>query len=301
MSLGIDVIPPKVCSLNCVYCEVGETTRLTTERKEYIPYSSIVSELDAYVAEGREPPDYLTFSGSGEPTLNARIGDLIQYAKEKLPHIPVAVLTNGTLLHDRNVRRALARADVVLPSLDAARPATYEKMNRPEPSIKLDRYVRGLIAFRNEYAGPIHLEVFILPDYNSGEEDIAALGRTIRRIRPDRVQLNTLDRPGAMPGLRAATQEELERIQRQLDLPHVDIIAPARERTRIASYQADLEGIILAILQRRPCTVEDLSKASGRHVHEMRKYLDVLEGDRRIESVRRDRGIFYRIPDPRRS
>ena len=81
MSLGIDVIPPKVCSLNCVYCEVGETTRLTTERKEYIPYSSIVSELDAYVAEGREPPDYLTFSGSGEPTLNARIGDLIQYAK----------------------------------------------------------------------------------------------------------------------------------------------------------------------------------------------------------------------------
>ena len=128
MSLGVDLVPKKVCSLDCVYCEVGHTTKLTTERKEYIPYDKVTSELEHYFANNPNP-DYITFSGAGEPTLNSRIGDVLQFIKQIKPDIPLAVLTNGTLLSDKNVRDELMDANVVLPSLDAAR--NYISKNKP--------------------------------------------------------------------------------------------------------------------------------------------------------------------------
>jgi len=296
MSLGVDLVPRKVCSLDCVYCEVGQTTELTVERKEYISFDDVVAELEDFFAHHPDP-DYITFSGSGEPTLNSRIGDVLRFIKRIRPHIPVAVLTNGTLLHDPGVRRELLAADVMLPSLDGATEPAFRRINRPAKALDVESYIQGLVDFRKEFSGKIWLEVFILPGFNDGKEDLDALKSAFEMIRPDSIQVNTLDRPGTIPGLRAATTEELERIVTGWDLDHVEIIAAAPERKKVQSYREDAETAILETIARRPCTLEDLEKILGMHVSEINKYLDVLQSEGRIIPVRRERGVFYQPKD----
>jgi wyosine [tRNA(Phe)-imidazoG37] synthetase (radical SAM superfamily) len=294
MSLGVDLVPKKVCSLDCVYCEVGQTTKLTTERREYIPYDKVIAELEDYFINNPNP-DYITFSGSGEPTLNIRIGEVLQFVKQKKPDIPVAVLTNGTLLYDENVRKELLDAHVVLPSLDAATESTFQKINRPAQGLIVDKYIQGLIDFRKEYAGQIWLEVFIIPGYNDNAKDLNALKEAFEKIQPDQVQLNTLDRPGTVKDISPASHESLQKIIDFWGLPNVEIIAAAPERKEIKSYRKDAETAILGTITRRPCTVDDLVKILGLHINEINKYLDVLEGEGKIQSVWQDRGVFYQI------
>ena len=294
MSLGVDLVPKKVCSLNCVYCEVGRTTKLTIERKEYILYDKVVEELDDYFRHNPDP-DYITFSGSGEPTLNIRIGDVLDFIKEKKPGIPVAVLTNGTLFSDRQVRSELLKADVVLPSLDAATESSFRKINKPVASLQVEEYIEGLIDFRKEYPGKIWLEVLIIPGYNDSKEDLTALKKAFKKIKPDSIQLNTLDRPGVIPGIRAATRTELQEIVDFWKLDNVQIIASAPQRKKITSYRQDTESAILGTIARRPCTLDDLVKILGIHISEVNKYLDVLEHENKIVRITEDRGVFYSI------
>src|SRR6056297_2181287 len=146
ISLGIDLVPKKVCSLDCIYCEVGGTTKHTIERMEYIKYEKVTAELEDYFLNNPDP-DYITFSGSGEPTLNSRIGDVIKFVKELKPDVPVAVLTNGTMLYDKNVQRELMETDLLMPSLDAATKTVFERLNRPASKLEFNRYINGLIEF----------------------------------------------------------------------------------------------------------------------------------------------------------
>ncbi|MBS0009913.1 MAG: radical SAM protein, partial [Bacteroidales bacterium] len=220
ISLGVDLVPAKVCSLDCVYCEVGKTTKLTTHRREYILYSRVTEELEHYF-ENNPDPDFITFSGSGEPTLNSRLGDVLTFIKEKRPNLPVAVLTNGTLLGDEKVRSELSGADVVLPSLDAATEETFKRINRPDPGIEIEKYINGLVQFRKDYPGKIWLEVFILPGYNDHPEELLAMKKAIQRINPDSVQINTLDRPGTEVSLIPATRAEMQRVKEFWDMPDV--------------------------------------------------------------------------------
>ncbi len=294
MSLGIDLVPKKVCSLNCVYCEVGKTTTLTIDRKEYIKYDTVIKELTHYFNNNPDP-DYITFSGYGEPTLNSRIGDIIKFSKQQKPNIPIAILTNGTLLYDKNLRQELLAADVVLPSLDAATEKGFLRINRPPKTLALNKYIQGLITFRKEYNGKIWLEIFILPDYNDNEIELLALKKAILKIKPDSVQLNTLDRPGIKDNLRSATNKELQQIVDFWNLDNVEIIAAAQERKSIQSYRKDAETAILETIARRPCTLDDLSKILGLHVNEINKYLDVLETENKVEILLLKRGIFYQI------
>jgi len=294
MSLGVDLVPKKVCSLNCVYCEVGHTTKLTTERKEYILYYKVTSELEHYFANNPDP-DYITFSGSGEPTPNSRIGDVLQFLKKIKPDIPVAALTNGTLLYDKKVRDELMEANVVLPSLDAATEITFQKINRPAPQLTVEKYIQGLVDFRNEFSGQIWLEVFIIPGYNDNIDDLNALKNAFEKIRPDNIQLNTLDRPGTVADIHAASSEDLKKIVDYWKLDNVEIIAAAPERKNIQSYRKDAETAILGTITRRPCTLDDLVKILGLHINEINKYLDVLEAESEIEPVRQERGMFYQI------
>lgn len=293
MSLGVDLVPAKVCSLDCVYCEVGKTTHHTLERKEYIPYADIIAELGNYF-ENNPDPDYITFSGSGEPCLNIRIGDVLGFIKENKPDIPVAVLTNGTLFYLREVRSSIAAADLVLPSLDAATEKTFRKINRPAVSLSVEQHIGGLIDFSREYKGRIWLEVLILPGFNDSEEELRALREVIIRIDPESVQLNTLDRPGTLGNIRGATRTELQRVIDFWDLENAGIIAAGANRKNIRAYRKDTESAILETISRRPCTVEDLISILGMHINEINKYLDVLESDGVIESVKLERGIFYR-------
>jgi wyosine [tRNA(Phe)-imidazoG37] synthetase (radical SAM superfamily) len=294
MSLGVDLVPHKVCSLNCVYCECGGTTKLTTLRGEYVPLGEIREELDHFFSH-QPDPEYITFSGAGEPTLHSGIGDVLAYLKEIRSRVPVAVITNGTLLSDPSVRRELLRADVVLPSLDAATDTTFRKINRPAKGISISEYINGLVAFRKEYHGSIWLEVFLLPGFNDQDENLKALKAAIQSIAPDRIQLNTLDRPGVIQGLRPASRQELERIREDWGPERVEIIASPLERRQSGAYREDTESVILEVISRRPCTAEDIREILGIHIHEVNKYLGSLEASGRILAVQQQRGVFYRV------
>lgn len=294
MSLGVDLVPKKVCSLDCVYCEVGRTTDLVIERREYISISDIKRELLDYFVNNPSP-DYFTFSGSGEPTLNSGIGEIIRFIKERKPAIPIAVLTNGTLFYDVEVRNVLQNADVVLPSLDAATEKVFKKINRPHECLDIVTYLEGLITFSQGFKGQIWLEVFILPGYNDSRNELDALKAAIEKINPYSVQLNTLDRPGTVAGLRGASGDELRQIIEYWNMGNVEIIAASPDRRDIGSFRTDLESAVLGTIRRRPCTLEDLVKILGTHLSEINKYLDVLEAEGKIESIREDRGIFYQI------
>lgn len=293
MSLGVDLVPKKVCSLNCIYCEVGPTTKLTTQRLEYIPYRKIVTELNDYFATS-PPPDYITFSGYGEPTLNSVIGKIIAFIKKNQPHIPVAVLTNGTLLSLPEVRNELRHADLVLPSLDAATQEIFEKINVPAKGLIIEEYIQGIVNFRKGFSGKIWLEIFILPGYNDNEAELAEMKNAIFKINPDQVQLNTLDRPGRIENLQPASIQKLNQIIDFWQLDNVEIIAKAPGRKNLSAYRKDLESAILGTIARRPCTADDLAQILGTHVNEINKYMETLKSEGKITHTREDRGVFYR-------
>jgi wyosine [tRNA(Phe)-imidazoG37] synthetase (radical SAM superfamily) len=294
MSLGIDLIPKKVCSLDCVYCEVGKTTKLTTDRLEYVKYDKVIGELKNFMSNNPKI-DYITFSGSGEPTLNSRIGEVLNFVKENYPDVKTAVLTNGTLLSDKNLRKELLKADVILPSLDAAGQEAFEKINRPAPKLSLQNYIQGNIDLRKEYEGEIWLEVLFLKGYNDSEDELIRLKEAIEKIKPDSVQLNTLDRPGTVEGLIPLTNEELQHIIDFWGFTNVEIIASQMERTTIASYRSDVESAILETIARRPCTLDDLHRLLGIHVNEINKYLGTLETEGKIVTKSLERGVFYEL------
>ena len=294
ISLGVDLVPLKTCTLNCIYCECGRTTDLTVERKNYVPLSQVKEELIDYFANNPRP-DYITFSGSGEPTLNSSIADMLHFIRNHIHDIPVAVLTNGTLFSIKQVREDIKDAAVVIPSLDAATDKIFRKINRPYPRLKIDTIIEGIVKFRKEYGGQIWLEIFIVPGMNDAEHELIALKQAIEKIGPDRVQLNTLDRPGPVSTVRSATRQELEHIIHFWQLDNVSIIADVSERKDLLSYRTDTESAILGTIARRPCTLKDLSEILGLQMNEVNKYLDVLEADGKIKIVKQKRGFFYQL------
>jgi wyosine [tRNA(Phe)-imidazoG37] synthetase (radical SAM superfamily) len=294
MSLGVDLIPHKICSLNCVYCECGPTTTLTRERKEYVPVSEVYSELDDFFRNNPDP-DYLTFSGAGEPTLHVHIGEVIAYLKGIRPDIPVAVLTNGTLLGDPRLREELMIADLVLPSLDAATDRALKRINRPDRKFLASDYVNGLISFSREFKGEIWLEILILPGYNDDRENLEALKEAVAKINPGRIQLNTLDRPGSVKGLEPASRPRLQEIAALFGGDNVEIIAAPEERSQVKSYRTDVENAILETIARRPCTLADLEQILGLHINEINKYLAVLEKAGKVTTISQERGTFYQV------
>lgn len=294
MSLGIDLIPKKVCSLDCVYCEVGATTKLTTKRMEYVLYDKVVAEIDDYMSRF-EKPDFMTFSGSGEPTLNIRFGDVLGYIRNNYPDVKIAVLTNGTLMNDPAVREEMMPADMVMPSLDAVSSSGLKKINRPAEGIEPEKYIQGIETFAKEYKGTLNLEILFLKGYNTGKDELLMLKDAISRISPHSVQLNTLDRPGTVDGLEALSFEELKEIADFWQLPNVEIIAKPATRKENKAFVEDYEAAIFDTIKRRPCTLNDLSKMLGLHVSEINKYLDTLDAAGKIETQRQSRGVFYKV------
>jgi len=294
MSLGVDLIPHKVCSFNCVYCECGATTSHTTERKEHVPVNEVISELEHFFKHNPDP-EYITFSGAGEPTLHSRMGEVLLFLKTIKPLIPVAVLTNGSLLSDPVVRKELEHANVVLPSLDAADNTAFRKINSPARTIDIENLINGLIEFRKDFKGEVWLEIFILPGYNDDPVNLNALRDSILKIKPHRIQLNTLDRPGTVSGLRPASRVELEEIALQWDFENLEIIMPPEDRKQMKSYRTDVENAIIETITRRPCTLGDMEKILGIHINEINKYLGAMEESGIIETSEQERGTFYKL------
>ena len=294
LSLGVDLVPMKTCTLNCIYCECGKTSHLTLERDEYVSFEDVIKELTHYL-ENHARPDYITFSGSGEPTLHVKIGDVIHFLKDRVPDIPVAVLTNGTLFFQKQVRKDVKDAAVVIPSLDAATKEIFNKINRPSSQLILDGIIDGLIQFRKEYRGNLWLEIFIIPGLNDSTHELEALKQTIKKIKPDQVHLNTLDRPGTVPTLRPASREELEHVLQIFQMENAVIIADPPDREALLVYRKDAESAILGTIARRPCTLKDLSEILGLPADEVNTHLASLVTVGKIKSVKQQRGLFYRL------
>ena len=294
ISLGIDIIPFKTCTLDCVYCECGRTTVLTGTRSSFVNPDLILAEVRKNLAD-LEKIDYLTFSGSGEPTLHSELGAIIRGLKKE-HHFPVAVLTNGTLLFKPEVRAQLKAADLILPSLDAASEEVFRAVNQPHHDITLADHLAGLRALRRDFPGQIWLEVFIVKDVNDHDQHIERLAEVIKSIAPDKVQLNALDRPPAVAGIEPPPMTTLESIrERWSTLPmEVEIIKRARYREDLPVYCINLENSLLNILRRRPLIMEDLIRMTSRPALEIRKYLDILENEGKIMPVISGNKIFFK-------
>lgn len=305
-SLGLDLLGTKICSLDCVYCEVGATRVLTCARGDYVPADRLLEELARWKAEGPgrdlPAPDHVTLGGSGEPCLNAGLGRIIDGAKALFPGTPVAVLTNSTLLPDPEVRRELARADVVLPSLDTLVPQEFLAVNRPHPDLTLDAVRQGLLGFRAGFSGRICLEVLLTRGMNDTPENRERLAAFIPALAPDRVDVVTLTRPGTQPTARAVDRETLTDWRRALcpgagsgglsgpgaspDLgPDLESDQGARGDLRFA----ELKDMIQASVGRRPQTTAQLAAALSVPVRLVARALDELTAQGRI-TARTDPG-----------
>ena len=279
MSLGIDIIPFKTCTLDCIYCQLGRTTNKTIERKKYTTSDEIFRELEKVLGEG-ERIDYITFSGSGEPTLNPEIGKMITGIKE-MTSIPVAVLTNGTLLYQPRVEADLLEADLVIPSLDGASEEVFRRVNRPHSSLTISEVIRGIKTFSRNFKGKIWLEIMLVKGMNDSEKSINEIKKVIREIKLDKIQLNTVVRPPAEESAGALGWQDLERIRSILG-KRCEIIAELKKLERRA-YKGDIEEAILTMVRRRPLTLAEISSSLGLHQNEVIKYIGLLEREGQIK------------------
>ncbi len=294
VSLGVDLVTHKVCSLDCVYCECGKTTDLTLKRMAWVPFEMVKAELDHYWARNTDP-DYITFSGSGEPCLNSDLGRVIAYIKEKKPNIQVAVLTNATLLTDKNVREELALADLVVPSLDGVSKSVFTRINRPRQGVDPEEILSGIQTFALEFKGKLNLEIFIVPGVNDTPKEISLFKAAILSIDPDLVQLNTLDRPGTREDILPASRETLEFVKKQLGMDNIQIIArvPKIESSPGGRDIQDLGSAVIETIHRRPCTSTDLASMLGVNMEQIQILLDDLVDQGQIEARHQTRGVFY--------
>lgn len=287
-SLGVDLTPYKTCSFDCIFCQLGRTTLKTTERKEYVPVEEVIGELGDWI-ESHGDADYITLSGSGEPTLHSRFGEIIEWARTS-SSIPVVLLTNGSLLDDAGVRKAAAQAHIVKVSLSAGDQALLEYINRPNPDITLERLVDGMRAFRDGFAGELWLEVFVIRDVNSSPEAISRIADLARTFSPDRIHLNTAVRPPAESFVHPMSRPELEALAGCFD-PPAEVIAEFSSDTT-PSAKAN-EETILAMLRRRPCTAKEIAAVLGLHLNEVSKHIGKLERTNVIRATLSGQDLYY--------
>lgn len=297
ISLGIDLVPYKTCTMDCIYCECGKTTNQTTERKEYFPTDLALKQIDE--ALDRHPHiDFFTFSGTGEPLLHSGIGTIIAHIKKKYPDIKVCLLTKGVPLMDPEVRRECAAIDLIVPSLDGSNEEEFQKMNRPAKGLTIRTVADAVIEFRKISRAQMWLEIFIAEGVNDSVESAKRFLQYVREIRPDKVQLNTLDRPGTEHnvGIPApAVMAEIASIVGESGIP-VECIG-GRAAKRGESQELSTEEYndrIIATCASRPCTAEDLAESLGFQKPNLEAHLRRMEKAGFITSEEGPRGIYYR-------
>ena len=284
-SLGVDLVPFKTCTYDCVYCQLGRTTRKTVRRQRWVDPADVVAQVRSRLDSG---PDFIALAGSGEPTLHAGIGEVISGIKE-ITDVPVAVITNGSLLGRPAVRTGLAVADIVLPSLDVPTEELFQRVNRPHESLHLADLVEVLVSFRAGFKGKLWLEVMLLAGVTGSPAEARRLAELATRIAPDRIQLNTAVRPPAesfVAPIDRATLDELA----GLFTPCAEVIAdlPAATGDGVAA-----EADVLDLLSRRPCTVSDIATGLAIHHGEALKAVTALVNKGAVNLYTHEDRSFY--------
>jgi wyosine [tRNA(Phe)-imidazoG37] synthetase (radical SAM superfamily) len=255
-SLGIDPVPLKTCNWNCVYCQLGRSRPLVNERREYFPREQILAEVErALAAHGPGEIDWVTFVGSGETLLHVGIGWLIRQVKN-LTSLPVAVITNGSLLFIPEIRLELLPADAVLPSLDAGNARLYRKINRPHPEVTYGRLVDGLAAFRKEYQGKLWVEVMMVKNLNDSEAALREIAVALKCIHPDEVHILQPTRPPVEVWVQPTDEEGLLRAQALLG-EIARVVHPA-SASFVLNGAESLVDAIVGIITRHPMREDEL-------------------------------------------
>lgn len=293
-SLGIDLIPAKTCSFDCVFCEVGRTTRLTRERRDWVPVDDVLAEFEAWsAADGRA--DCVTLAGSGEPTLHLFFGRVIEAVRARR-RWPVVLLTNGTLMDLPTVRAAAARADIVKISLNAADATLFQRINRPAPGFDFDRYLDGLRAFRRAFHGRFWLEVFIVAGINDNPAALRDVAALARGLTPEKIHLNTVARPPADADAAGVARRRLEDWAGFFE-PRAEVIGPFAGIAPPPETGCD-EAALFAALERRPLRARDLTELLGLSVEGAERRLEAWRAAGRLVARGMPDGIYYSVIPP---
>ena len=292
-SLGIDLVPFKVCTFDCPYCQVGATTSKTIERREYVPVNDVLAEFEHWLATDGHA-DHVTLAGAGEPTLHSRFGEVIDAIGRRAP-IKRVLLSNGSLFHLPEVRAAAARADIVKGTLGAWDQASFEAIHRPHASLVFTTFLEGLKAMRAGFGGEFWLEVFVVAGINDAPGQMAGIAALARDIGPDRIHLNTAVRPpqdGAVEAVPPARLAELA----LLFEPVAEVSAAAARAMPQEAVGTDRDALnsrVLALVRRHPCTVDDMAVALGCGPLEAKRAVERLTSERLLREDRRDGMLFY--------
>ena len=290
-SLGISPIPEKTCNYSCVYCQLGRTNHLTNTREEFFPLSEILEELNDYSTKGQEF-DVISIVGEGEPTLYSRLGELIKGIKDMLDK-PVAVITNGALLYDKNLREELMSADMVLPSVDAYNESIYKKIDRPYGKLHFNEVSAGLIEFSKEYKGQLYLEIMLVEGINSSDEDIQGFKEYLKEINYDKLYINTPVRPPAESNVKAVGHDRISHAVKELNGISIDMLASGS----FYSDTLDTYDAVLSISSRHPLShFELISFLSSRGLDKksIDDIINRLKKDSRVECIDYNKIITYR-------
>jgi wyosine [tRNA(Phe)-imidazoG37] synthetase (radical SAM superfamily) len=288
-SLGVDLVPFKTCTLDCVFCQLGATPVTTQERRDYVPIADVIAELKDWLRLGNQA-DFITLSGSGEPTLHSRFGEILEFARQTAA-ARTALLSNGTTFSLPEVRSAATHADVVKLSLSAWDQASFEKVNRPCAGLAFEQILAGYHDFRRQFRGQLWLEVFLVPGINTSEDNVRRIAGIAAGIQPDRIQLNTAIRPAADTSVGVTPETEVRRLA-ELFTPRGEVIADYHgNHTSKPPPDADA---VLALLGRHPSTIADMARTFALSVDQAADLVRVLRNDGRLIGEDKNGQTFFR-------
>ncbi len=297
LSLGIDLVPKKYCSLDCVYCEAGATTNLSLERRAFVKAEDVIAELKEVFADDSVKFDYITFSGAGEPTLNSEIGKIVRFIKDEYPQFKLCLLTNALGFGDKELLDEIRDVDLCIPSLDASNDEEFQKINRPVSTLKFDDFVKNLISYTQIASARIILELFIVPTINDSDESIERFCQIIKQMKVEKVQLNSLDRPGTCDWVKPSNKENTMRFIEALEkFVPVEAVGPFKYKSVSLCSSIEMTNLqqnIINLIRRRPATMADLILATNCDAKMLNSALQGLLQAGLVNSERCERGEFY--------
>jgi len=291
LSLGVDLIAgTKTCNNDCIYCELGRTMRLVNERKVFVETDKVLAEIKEFFEKGGET-DYITFSGSGEPTLALNLGEAIEGVR-KISDKKIALITNSILLYDPQVRAEAAKADLAMPSLDAGSEAVFKKLNRPHKSVGFKASVEGLIKFSKEFKGELLLEVLIVKGFNESDSEVLKIKEIIDRMENIKaIQVNTVVRSRAEKFAEPVDNSKLIHVKKLLG-EKAGVIGEYSGKT--STGVDDLKESVLEAVKRRPMTINDLSFAYKAPKSQITILVEKFVSAGYIEKDEFDGKVFYK-------